>query len=523
MEDLARQDFGPEGCTILATFIEYVTAAREILESRPRIMYKHIELQKRLGWRLLRTPNVLNESLSKAMDNFLAREHPKGEQDQSERSQENRDIWLRCIQTNANIRRQFELRLSPSQLDSHRVLTEWVHTRVRAKDRTLQNNDIDRFFRVMLENGDSEMSRDQVFLTMTTLLLIEFSDLTAGPNPTSQSAQMLLSFRQAALLFSRYLRISKCLSPNTPDGHLSLAKQVGEEQIPNDLRACPWLKREEGPRSMPFYLWDISNCETRKVSDIVAENNQCPTYVAISHTWGRWAVQGEWVSVSGVEWKIPRNTKFDVQQLPTMLQKLKSRYGSLYPSWDYVWIDLLTIPQEKGEPAMAEVQRVEIGRQAVIFQGAAKVIAWFNDVKEWTTLETVVKWSCFSLLRVLDNSEAIESRLEETSKLANLPLEICNEMSDKRELTVLLPGAGHDRSSASTTQEFNYDPTMPGCLQPVYQFPKLQGFEPNPWFTSLWTVQEVYLRPDMWLANDKWEVLSLGELFPLTRVSRDIM
>src|SRR5262249_42712768 len=39
--------------------------------------------------------------------------------------------------------------------------------------------------------------------------------------------------------------------------------------------------------------------------------------------------------------------------------------------------------------------------------------------------------------------------------------------------------------------------------------------KPNPWFTSLWTLQEVCLRPDMWLCNSKWEFLAIDENTPV--------
>ena len=33
----------------------------------------------------------------------------------------------------------------------------------------------------------------------------------------------------------------------------------------------------------------------------------------------------------------------------------------------------------------------------------------------------------------------------------------------------------------------------------------------NRWFSSLWTLQEICLRPDMRLCNKNWEVLAVGE------------
>ena len=37
----------------------------------------------------------------------------------------------------------------------------------------------------------------------------------------------------------------------------------------------------------------------------------------------------------------------------------------------------------------------------------------------------------------------------------------------------------------------------------------------NPWFTSLWTLQEAYLRPDMLLASKDWKLLGVSQHYPV--------
>ena len=45
----------------------------------------------------------------------------------------------------------------------------------------------------------------------------------------------------------------------------------------------------------------------------------------------------------------------------------------------YVWLDLLTIPQERSPPSMIQIQRKEIARQALIFKQAHKAIEIIKD------------------------------------------------------------------------------------------------------------------------------------------------
>ena len=37
----------------------------------------------------------------------------------------------------------------------------------------------------------------------------------------------------------------------------------------------------------------------------------------------------------------------------------------------------------------------------------------------------------------------------------------------------------------------------------------------NSWFTSLWTLQELCLRPDMWLSNASWDLLAVSKFAPI--------
>jgi hypothetical protein len=60
-------------------------------------------------------------------------------------------------------------------------------------------------------------------------------------------------------------------------------------------------------------------------------------YLVISHTWGRWRINGEDIAVDGVPWPVPGNTIFDVTNLPDMLAAVPF-------DTRYIWFDLVCIP-----------------------------------------------------------------------------------------------------------------------------------------------------------------------------------
>lgn len=149
---------------------------------------------------------------------------------------------------------------------------------------------------------------------------------------------------------------------------------------------CAWLSAlDKRENVLPFWLWDRELKRTVQTQTVLNSLSQSLDYVAISHTWGRWKKDEPWIAVEGVPWKFPQNTRFDVDQLPDLLAKVP--YGTRY-----VWFDLVCIYQVpfttkdfdlmKGELdlELIEIFRLEIARQASIFQMAKGVLAWFSDV-----------------------------------------------------------------------------------------------------------------------------------------------
>ncbi|KAF2727373.1 hypothetical protein EJ04DRAFT_557431 [Polyplosphaeria fusca] len=231
---------------------------------------------------------------------------------------------------------------------------------------------------------------------------------------------------------------------------------------------CPWSTSGEVMDDLydfPRYLWDRQELRTVVVSDLI-HNNVGVRYVAISHTWGRWS-KDKPIPIDGVPWLVPQNTRFKVQDLPNILLSIPSEFR-------FVWMDLVCIPQDRSEEGARE-----ISRQAKVFRGASQAIAWFTDVESFEGLEKILAWWTLELLHVHgDENEQRRVALKE---------EVWSEISDKQT----------------------------GLLQPRSGPLTVDMRELNPWFTSLWTLQEVCLRPDMWLCSRDWKPLSCSGMVPV--------
>jgi hypothetical protein len=194
----------------------------------------------------------------------------------------------------------------------------------------------------------------------------------------------------------------------------------------------------------------------------VRELNDRPNYVAISHTWGRWKTDGPPISLSGTPWQIPQNRRFDVADLANILQLVPLPHR-------YIWLHLFCIPQDHSERA-----KIEISRQATIFREASFTIMWMNDIAEWKYLPAAIEWMCLVFNR--DNgflATESENTILQGDSNSTPTIELFHPSTE--------PEAGNDKASL------------------------------NPWFTSLWTLQEICLRPDMLICNATWEFLTVRQ------------
>lgn len=229
------------------------------------------------------------------------------------------------------------------------------------------------------------------------------------------------------------------------------------------LNPCPWLgtTARSGVDNLPYFLFDTHNRCTVETSGI----ESYPDYTVISHTWGRW-VKDSPVDVAGIPWKVPQNTRFDVHELPHMLAEVPS-------TTRYIWFDLFCIPQDGSI-----IGTREIARQAIVFQNAKNAVAWLNDVESFDGLQGIIQWQ---LLHLILHS------LGETATCRDAIARVWDRLAWKQT----------------------------GLLQPRQGKLELNNSYPNAWFTSLWTLQEVALRPDIWLCARDWSYATCDGITPL--------
>lgn len=166
-----------------------------------------------------------------------------------------------------------------------------------------------------------------------------------------------------------------------------------------------------------------------------------PEYNAISYTWGRWQMppgQGEALDITGVTWKIPAvdPAAFTVPQFHRALVTASI-------SVDWLWVDIACIDQEN--PA---VKALEIGRQAAIFHGANSTVIWLHATSR-------------------SSEPSLHSLLDFVGRF---PRQI--EMETEHGVVTTL-----GRSDEWIEEALGY----------------LDILDKEPWFTSLWTLQEAYL------------------------------
>lgn len=239
---------------------------------------------------------------------------------------------------------------------------------------------------------------------------------------------------------------------------------------------CPWLQRGTGQKELPFFLWDVEERRTVVVENLSSE----PEYCCVSHTWGRW--RKEAIPIDGVPWLVPQNEKFEVKRLPEHLQQIR-------PSTRYIWIDLFCIPQDGSKKADDE-----INRQASIFQNASRCIAWINDVKQWNETSKALDWLGISYLHATTSPGIYDT-------------------------DTLLNSIGRE---AETTSELLSSQTDPAEVKRRHAAGLLSAsgdtlVEPANWFSSLWTLQEAMLCPDITFVAQDWMPLKdrAGKPIPL--------
>lgn len=247
---------------------------------------------------------------------------------------------------------------------------------------------------------------------------------------------------------------------------------LGRRSLSATLEPCPWVSSQQNQSELPYFLWDVRKAMTVKTSELKFR----PSYTAISHTWGRWRIADRVANIAGVPWPVPRNTRFAVEDLASILKKVPG-------GCSYVWLDLVSIPQVTEDENLAQIANSEIARQATIFGNAKHVMAWFSDMPDFGLLHEAVYWLACDLVE---------------HPLSSLPGQYMHKTS---------------RHSADFLQSNAAYPLTRSRFSVVdYNKSEWQNYI-HEWFTSLWTLQETCMRPDMWLCTSDWKPLDfdLGE------------
>ena len=183
-------------------------------------------------------------------------------------------------------------------------------------------------------------------------------------------------------------------------------------------------------------------------------NHKSPAYIALSYTWGRWKLDRKnypsapALHISGISWDIPPvdENLFTVRRMQSVLDKITQRTGI-----DFVWLDVACIDQRENSAQGA----LEIGRQAKIFRGAEHVFIW------------LLADQLDPLHRTLDSHLGIIQHI-------SLGLSPYHEY----EKPVERSDSWYMDASASIAE-----------LTSI------------PWWSSLWTLQEAFIRPDAFLLD----------------------
>lgn len=242
------------------------------------------------------------------------------------------------------------------------------------------------------------------------------------------------------------------ISAQCPDGELTEKDQGVEHAAAIELQnqLGHWPRRLLHVPTMRSLEWNSGN----RYGDSIE-----PKYNAISYTWGRWCLQPDQfpqvqsIDVHGVSWRIPRvhPDHFDPATLKAVIEQARTAEPKSPFNFsdgeddeivevDYVWIDIACIDQNFNLTSM-----LEIGRQAEIFGGARSVYVWLSHTS--------------------------------TPEL--------------REV----------RNFASSWDPYypDFEPFGPASGIPD-RWPQVETvldcLRKEPWFSSVWTLQEAYLRKD---------------------------
>ena len=218
----------------------------------------------------------------------------------------------------------------------------------------------------------------------------------------------------------------------------------------------------------PMYLKDAEDYWPRRLLHIPTMTShersgdgkygdcQYPKYNILSYTWGRWHVRDydpmhPYIHVHGTSWAIPRID--EAHFTATAFYKVVQRMMQPQQGIEWAWIDVACIDQENDAVKMDEV-----GRQASIFKKASRAFVWLSQshsLELADAFRTIGDLACVSL----------------------------GDTINGKHQTGACPALRQIYSSATKILE-------------------------DPWFTSLWTLQELFMRHDALFLSKTGETIT---------------
>ncbi|KAH7464033.1 hypothetical protein FOMA001_g17948 [Fusarium oxysporum f. sp. matthiolae] len=201
-------------------------------------------------------------------------------------------------------------------------------------------------------------------------------------------------------------------------------------------------------KSRPKWLWDSETKKTVLAEDYMFDQG----YVAVSYTWGRW--RDSWCTIRGTPWSVPttksRNPStpeivcnFNIEDMMDILCRM--------PNVRYFWIDVLCINQKPQTMEQKKEKKAEIDKQGSIFKEANGVLVYLWSVDEGAQFKSAIR-------------------------------ELGNMMCWYWQIAM------------ARTKHDAHKPCIDESAKILRQ---------DPWFSSLWTLQEMILAPaSVWIARD---------------------
>ncbi|RDW73469.1 hypothetical protein BP6252_07376 [Coleophoma cylindrospora] len=256
----------------------------------------------------------------------------------------------------------------------------------------------------------------------------------------------------------------------------------------------PWAERipKTGQPLIASSTWPHRLLHVKSMTSYVKENHNIynkekePVYNVLSYTWGRYQDETETpLLIHGITWPVP-SIKRDYFSAAAFKKAIELAAKGFRRCCDWVWVDIGCIPQDHaGETAEdANIRAQEIGRQVEIFGRAIESFVWLSSLKTTDLVKNQGRLITLDDLLVYLNHPVRSSEAAECL-LSNLHKD---------------------------TQVFVQSMRM---------------FLQHPWMSSLWTLQEMVLRPESWILFDDG-LLSLGfdengveKFWSLQRVKHD--